>query len=201
MASIPGSVRVAGFMAPTDSSDTYAVTDEAYNRGGFRSVADTTARDAITADRRLEGMLVFCKGDGTFYQLMGGTLNANWATASFSDLSAVINDTAVAGVTNKTFSVDKILAVVAAAQSAAVALAVNQVTNGAASALDTLAELATALGNDANYATTVANSLAARVRFDAAQTLSLSQQQQACANIGVGDPDHNFVADYTAAKA
>ena len=34
MAAIPGSVRVGGFIAPTDSTDTYAVTDDAYGRGG-----------------------------------------------------------------------------------------------------------------------------------------------------------------------
>ena len=38
MGAIPGSVRVTGFMAPSDTLDTYAVTDEMYNRGGYRSV-------------------------------------------------------------------------------------------------------------------------------------------------------------------
>ena len=52
MSTIPGSVRVAGFMAPTDSTDTYAVTDPTYGRGSLRSVADITARNAITLDRR-----------------------------------------------------------------------------------------------------------------------------------------------------
>ena len=29
----------------------------------------------------------------------------------------------------------------------------------------------------------------------------LTQQQQACANIGVGNPDRDYAADYAAAKA
>jgi len=49
MAQIPGSVRVAGFIAPTDSNDTYPVTDSIYGKGGYREVADITARDAITS--------------------------------------------------------------------------------------------------------------------------------------------------------
>lgn len=78
MALIPGSVRVAGFIAPTDSTDTYAVTDETYNRGGYRTVADLTARNAITADRRKEGMLVRVAASGDTYVLVGGITDANW---------------------------------------------------------------------------------------------------------------------------
>jgi hypothetical protein len=53
MSAIPGSVRVEGFIAPTDSTDTYAVTDPTYGRGSLRSVANIAARNAITKDRRL----------------------------------------------------------------------------------------------------------------------------------------------------
>jgi hypothetical protein len=38
MAQIPGSVRLTGFIAPSDTLDTYATQDEMYNRGGYRSV-------------------------------------------------------------------------------------------------------------------------------------------------------------------
>lgn len=82
MAAIPGSVRVAGFIAPSDTSDTYAVTDEAYNRGGYRSVATLIARDAITPDRRTEGMLVRVNGTNDVYVLSGGVANANWVLLS-----------------------------------------------------------------------------------------------------------------------
>ncbi len=78
MATIPGSVRVAGFIAPTDTTDTYAVTDEIYNRGGYRSVSSIAERDLITADRRKLGMLVYDTTANTFYQLVGGVSNVNW---------------------------------------------------------------------------------------------------------------------------
>lgn len=54
----------------------------------------------------------------------------------------------------------------------------------APSTLDTLNELAAALGDDPNFATTTANALGNRVRVDAAQTLTSGQQAQARANIG-----------------
>jgi hypothetical protein len=83
MAAIPGSVPITGFIAPTDTADIFATQDETYNRGGFRTVADLTARDAITADRRLEGFLVRVLSNGKFYTLSGGILNANWVEEYF----------------------------------------------------------------------------------------------------------------------
>lgn len=82
MALIPGSVRFTGFIAPSDSTDTYAVHDEVYGRGGWRTVADITDRNAITADRRKLGMAVrvLDRGDGEvgYYTLLDGLENSDW---------------------------------------------------------------------------------------------------------------------------
>ena len=90
--------------------------------------------------------------------------------------------------TTQVWSSSKIASEIQAAKDA--------LTNGAASALDTLAELAAALGNDANFASTVTTSLGYRLRYDAAQTLTTAQKTQACANIGVGEPDTDFVTTF-----
>ena len=114
-----------------------------------------------------------------------------------------INDGAGDGATGVTWSADKIFDAIEAAKIAVK----NDLTAGAAAALDTLSELAAALNNDPAFAATIAAEIANRVRFDAAQTLTAPQQTQARANIGaqsaaaIGDPDHDIVADYTAAKA
>jgi len=84
MAVIPGSVRVAGFIAFTDSNDTYATQDSIYGRGGYRAVADITARDAITDDRRHEGMMVHVLSDNSYYTLEGGVTNADWTVSALS---------------------------------------------------------------------------------------------------------------------
>ena len=110
---------------------------------------------------------------------------------------AAINDTAGNGATTVTWSADKIFDTIEAAKAAVK----SDLTNGAAAALDTLSELAAALGNDPSFAATMATALGNRVRYDDVQTLTAPQQLQACSNIGVGDPAHNFVTDYTAAKA
>lgn len=102
--------------------------------------------------------------------------------------SGAINDGA-AGSTN-TWSAQKVATEIQAAKDA--------LTNGAASALDTLAELAAALGNDANFAASTTTALGNRVRFDAAQTLTAGEKTQACQNIGVGEPDTDLVAVFNA---
>lgn len=62
----------------------------------------------------------------------------------------------------------------------------DAVVNGAPGALDTLNELAAALGNDASFATTITNALAARVRTDtASQGLNSTQQSNARTNLGL----------------
>lgn len=43
--------------------------------------ADATARDAINAGIRYEGMLVYVVADGAMYQLQGGITNGDWAAA------------------------------------------------------------------------------------------------------------------------
>ena len=90
--------------------------------------------------------------------------------------------------TTQVWSSSKIASEIQAAKDA--------LTNGAAAALDTLAELASALGNDANFASTVTTALGYRLRYDAAQTLTAAQKTQACANIGVGEPDTDFVTTF-----
>ncbi len=138
-----------------------------------------------------------------------GTLSGLSTTAKTSLVAAInelygmvgsggvaINDAAGDGNTTDTWSANKIFDTIEAAKASVI----NSVTNGAAAALDTLAELATALGNDANFATTIATELGNRVRYDAAQTLTAPQKAQVCANIGVGDPEHDFAADYVTAK-
>ena len=89
------------------------------------------------------------------------------------------------------------LATTAFAMTAA-ANAVAAMINSAPAALDTLTELATALGNDANFATTINTALGYRLRYDAAQTLTAGQITQACANLGLGEPNTDFTAVFTA---
>lgn len=67
--------------------------------------------------------------------------------------------------------------------AAAIQQAVSDLVNGSGAALDTLKELADALGNDPEFATTVSNALALRIRVDAAQSFSLAQKAQGRSNL------------------
>lgn len=118
---------------------------------------------------------------------------------------AAIDDNAGDGSTAVTWSADKIFDSIEAAKAAVK----NELVNGAGAALDTLNELAAALGNDPSFAATIASEIANRVRYDAPQTLTAPQQAQARANIGaasaadiagLGAYDRDYAADYAAAK-
>ena len=126
----------------------------------------------------------------------------NELVSSIGSAGAANNDTALAGNLVDTWSANKILESLELAKIAVT----DSLTNGASAALNTLSELATALGNDPSFATTIATEISNRVRFDAIQTLTALQQAQALANIGgvaivtIGNADADLVATYVASK-
>lgn len=70
------------------------------------------------------------------------------------------------------------------------------IVGSAPATLDTLTEIAAAIGNDANFAATMTSSLAYRLRFDAAQSLTAGQRTQGLANLGAAAAAHNHDSQY-----
>jgi capsid protein len=111
-------------------------------------------------------------------------------------LTAVaINDSSVA--TTTTYSSSKIVSVLDSLKA--------DILGGADPAFDTLLELQQALQNDQTGIAALTAAIDNRVRFDAAQTLTAPQQNQARLNIGavaatdIGDTNVDFVAIFNAA--
>ena len=146
-------------------------------------------------------MATECKSLRTLVNANGADLSA-LTTTQKSSLVAAINElkTAVdnagssitisdsSSSTTQVWSSSKVASEITAAK--------NALTNGAAAALDTLSELASALGNDANFSSTITTALSYRLRFDAVQTLTSGQKTQACTNLGIGEPDTDFVTTF-----
>ena len=146
-------------------------------------------------------MATECKSLRTLVNANGADLSALTTTQKAS-LVAAINElkTAVdnagssitisdsASSTTQVWSSSKVASEITAAK--------NALTGGAAAALDTLSELASALGNDANFSSTITTALGYRLRFDAVQTLTTEQKTQACTNLGIGEPDTDFVTTF-----
>ena len=116
-------------------------------------------------------------------------LNELKAALDAAGSAATINDAATGS--GQTWSSQKI--------NSEITSAISALTTGAPGALNTLDELAAALGDDANFAATITTGLGNRVRVDtAAQGLTLTQQGNARANIGavaasdIGDTETNF---------
>lgn len=154
-----------------------------------------------TAQGDLSGLNTTSKANlvAAINELAGLISSASW-----------IDDNAGNGNTAVTWSADKIFDTIEAAKTAVK----NEIVNGSAAALDTLNELAAALGNDPSFAATISTEIANRVRYDSAQTLTSPQQAQARSNIaaasaadmsglisGLGTYDRDYTADYALAKA
>ena len=172
----------------------------------------------MTLEQRLIALAQAIGADVKALLAAQGSLSALTTTAKASLVAAInelktavdaaagggvsIDDGAGDGATGVTWSADKIFDAIEVAKTAVK----NDLTAGAAAALDTLSELAAALNNDPAFAATIAAEIANRVRFDAAQVLTAPQQTQARANIAaygaaeIGNPDADLVAAYNAAK-
>ena len=167
---------------------------------------------AVGADIKLINAAIGDKSSLTTTTKVSLVAAVNELKTSLSALeagAAGIDDLAGDGVTTSTWSANKIFDELVTAKQAVK----NEILNGAGAALDTLNELATALGNDANFAASIAAELTNRVRVDQAQVFTEPQKTQGRSNIGaaadadltalttaIGNTDYDFVADYTTAK-
>lgn len=109
--------------------------------------------------------------------------------------TAVISDAAGAGVFDKTWSADKLIAYITAAATQAK----DDIINGAPAALDTLLEIANQLASDQTALGSLVLALDAAIRTDIVQTFTDAQKTQAQENMGV--TASTMMASYTAAKA
>lgn len=164
------------------------------NAGDLSGLTTTAKANLVAAINELDAAIEdVATGAGAINDATT-TTSSTWSSSkTAAAIAALIDDDAESG-DDKTYSVDQVLALIEAAKTAVK----DDLTNGASSALDTLKELADALGGDPNFATTVNAALGNRVRFDAAQTLNATQKEQACANIGIGDPEVDLVATFNA---
>ncbi len=136
-----------------------------------------------------------------------GTLTA-LTTTDKSSLVAAINELKAAIVTavmiddlqvstTTTYSSNKVVTLLDTLKA--------DILGGADPAYDTLLELQQALQNDQSGIAALTSAIDKRVRFDAAQTLTVLEQQQARTNIGavaatdIGDVATDFVAIFEAA--
>jgi hypothetical protein len=133
------------------------------------------------------------------------TTNKATLVAAVNELKALINastsvNDAVTNTTS-TYSSQKIVDLLTALE----AQIKSDIIGGASSAYDTLLELQTALESDKTALAGLLTAVDNRVRFDAAQSLTEIQKQQARDNIDVyskaeiGDVTANFVTAFEAA--
>lgn len=107
-----------------------------------------------------------------------------------------IDDTVGDGATDTTWSANKSFDMIEQAKQAIK----DELLNGAGAAYDTFKELQDLIIGDESIVSALTQKVGEKVSFDEAQTLTTAQRAQACANIGIGDPESDLVAAYNAAK-
>lgn len=81
-----GEVEVINTLGPKNAG-TFPIAKSLETLGGFKSVANNTARDAIPAARREEGMWVRTNDTGKIWALGAGLTNGDWAEVVFGGTS------------------------------------------------------------------------------------------------------------------
>jgi hypothetical protein len=95
MAQIAGT-NVAAPVVPFSTTDIHPSHEAAYGKGGYRSVANTTERNAIPTARREAGMLCYVQADGVIYQL-ASDLN-NWVALTLAGSLAGLSDAQIQNI-------------------------------------------------------------------------------------------------------
>lgn len=95
MAQIVGT-NVAAPVVPFSTTDVHPSHEAAYGKGGYRSVANVTERNAIPTARREAGMLCYVQADGVIYQL-ASDLN-NWAALTMAGSLAGLSDAQIQNI-------------------------------------------------------------------------------------------------------
>ena len=199
-----------------NNSDTNAFTDTLLSKlNGIESgaTADQSSEEiqdivgAMFSSNTETGITAtYQDADGTI-DLVIGTLNqdttGNSATATALETARTINGVSFNGTANISFTTDAVsegssnlyytdtrvnsfLTTNSYATQSFVNTAVSNLVDSAPSTLDTLNELAAALGDDANFSTTTATSLGNRLRIDVSnQGLTSTQKTNALTNLGI----------------
>jgi len=156
---------------------------------------------------RIESLVIRVAQEFNDVRAKAGNL-ANLTTTDKSNLVAAINELKDAVVSSSVIDDAHIAATTTYSSSKIVSLLdalKAEILGGADAAYDTLVEIQQLLQNGTSGLDALLAAVNNRVRFDAAQSLTVAEQLQACSNIGavaatdVGNTDTDFVAVFVGA--
>ena len=164
---------VPGTIHPFNTEDKFPVADTSELKGGHMQVSTLADRDAIPVERRKELMLVSVIEDGKTYQLRKAvdqtltrweeysTGGASYTHPATHPASMIEEDSTHRFTTDLEKNIWN-----AKATTDFVLQKIAELVASSPAALDTLNELAAALGNDPNFATTITNIITGKANVD-----------------------------------
>jgi hypothetical protein len=88
--------NVAAPVVPFSTTDVHPSHEAAYGKGGYRSVANITERNAIPTARREAGMLCYVQAEGVIYQLAADL--TNWVALTLAGSLAGLTDAQIQNI-------------------------------------------------------------------------------------------------------
>jgi len=174
-------------MTKVQSKDAF-LFDLTNDTGTLRDGLVATIGEGTTTEPGLLSAMDKTKLDG-----IAADATANATDAALRDRASHTGEQALGTITGL------IDALAGKATPADVAAALAGLVDSSPATLDTLNELAAALGDDPNFATTVSTALGNRVRVDGAQGLTAPQQAQGRDNLGLGSAALAAAAEFATA--
>lgn len=205
------SIGTLASLTTTDKATVVAAINEVNTAVGTKLASSAyTAADVLDKIKTVDGA-----GSGLDADTLDGISSTGFASASHNhsgvyqpidaDLTAIAALSGTSGLLKKTAADTWALDTSTFATESYVSTAISNLVDAAPATLDTLNELAAALGDDASFSSTISTALGNRVRVDAAQTFSSGEKAQALSNIGaasaadLGDHTSNFVTVFETA--
>jgi len=180
------------------TSDTISFRD---GTTGLASIAYDHGSETLSISQLGTGSVSF--GDTASDLYIGDGVNS--VDLIFEVDGAVKGDTDVTltlGATDSDILIASPIATLTGSQLATESWVLGQVVDSAPATLNTLNELAAALGDDANYSTTISTALGNRLRIDtASQGLSSTEQSNARTNLGLGSAATSNTSAFLGATA
>lgn len=97
MSQVLGTI-IAAEITSGDTVNTWSLGNLNFFQGGHKTAATLADRDAITTERRLEGMSCWVIATAQMFRLVGGTDNSNWVLDSSGGGNGSVDVSARAGV-------------------------------------------------------------------------------------------------------
>ena len=191
-----GDAHDASAISVLDSAADYTATDVEAALAEVKVIADANAADTTASDHISDATAAHDASAIAFLD-SADDYTATDVEAALAEVRVIADAAAGGGVAINDTLTNTVDAWSSSKIDGEISSAVSALVDSSPGALDTLNELAAAIGDDANFATTMTTALGNRLRIDtAAQGLDGTQKANGLTNLGIVASSQDFAGDF-----